>query len=92
MIENHQKHRPNGAAAEGGACVSDDVVSQIFMDIPSMFLLYSIYIFPKHVPYFPLCVSEFMESRVGPDMTDVRVLVQIRTFRIQKHVFEENYH
>ena len=24
--------------------------------------------------FAPLCVSQFMESRVGPDMTEVRVL------------------
>ena len=45
-----QKHRPNGAAAEGGACVSDYFISSIFMDIPYMFLIYSIYIFPRYVP------------------------------------------
>ena len=26
-MENNQKHRPNGAAAEGGACVSDYLIS-----------------------------------------------------------------
>ena len=30
-----------------------------------------------------------MESRVGPDMTEVRVLVQFRTFRVQTWVFNE---
>ena len=31
MISNNQKHRPNGAAAEGGACVSDYLISYMFM-------------------------------------------------------------
>ena len=38
---------------------------------------------------FPLCISKFMESREGPDMTEVRVLVQFGTFRIQKWYFDE---
>ena len=37
---------------------------------------------------FPLGVSEFMESRVGPNMTEVRVLVQFRMFRVQHWLFE----
>ena len=57
-IRNVQKHRPNGAAAEGGRpigappkaapvfprYVSDHLISWIFMDIPYIFLIYSIYI------------------------------------------------
>ena len=34
-------------------------------------------------------VGGFMESRVGPDMTEVRVLVQFGTFRVQKWYFDE---
>ena len=37
---------------------------------------------------FPLCVSYFMESRVGPDMTEVRVLVQFGTFGVLNWLFE----
>ena len=36
--------RPNGAAAEGGACVSDYLISYMFMDMPYIFLIYSIHI------------------------------------------------
>ena len=32
-----------------------------------------------------------MESRVGPDMTEVRDLVQFNTFRVQKWYFDEIY-
>ena len=58
----HQTHRPNGAAAEGGACVSDYFISQIFMDIPYMFHIYFLNIFDisiseRHSICFPLCVS-----------------------------------
>ena len=45
MIENSQKHRPNWAAAECGTCVSDHFISKIFMDIPYIFHIYSIYIY-----------------------------------------------
>ena len=38
------KHRPNGVAAEGGACVSDYFISHFFKDITCIFLIYSIYI------------------------------------------------
>ena len=56
MIYNDQKHRPNRAAvprpphrgaAEGGACVSDYFISQIFMNFPYIFHIY-IYIY---IPY-----------------------------------------
>ena len=43
----------------------------------------------EKVKGFPLCVSYFMESRGGPDMTEVRVLVQFDTFRVQKLYFHE---
>ena len=32
-----------------------------------------------------------MESRVIPDMTEVRVLVQFGTFRVQKRYFDEKH-
>ena len=32
-----------------------------------------------------------MESRVGPDMTEVRVLIQFGTLRVQKSYFDEIY-
>ena len=44
----------------------------------------------EEIKAFPLCVSEFMGSRVRPDMTEVRVLVQFDTFRIPNHVFLKN--
>ena len=43
-IKQSDTQTPNGAAAEGGACVSDYFISSIFMDIPYIFLIYSIYI------------------------------------------------
>ena len=56
---------PNGAAAFGGPplgsvfprYVSDHFISQIFMDIPYIFLIYSIYISQLCEVCFPLCVS-----------------------------------
>ena len=67
MRENNQKHRPNGAAAEGGACVSDLFISWILMDIPYIFLIYCI--FPKYVPYISLvCFLIYgVKSRSGHD-------------------------
>ena len=32
-----------------------------------------------------------MESRVSPDMTEVRVLVQFRMFSVENWVFDENH-
>ena len=62
------------------------------MDILVIHSLYIPYIFPKYVPlssmYFPLCVSSFMESRVGPDIIEVRLLVKFHTFRIQNLLSE----
>ena len=48
-----QKHRPNGAAAEGDACVSDylNYIINIYG-----YSLYIPYIFPKYVPYIFPCV------------------------------------
>ena len=45
MIEYNQTHRPNGAAAEGEQpkCVSDYILSLMFMHIPYIFLI--MYIF-----------------------------------------------
>ena len=34
----------------------------------------------------------FMESRGGPDMTEVRVLVQFGTFQVKKWFFDEMTH
>ena len=61
MRENHQKHRPNGAAAEGpphwgaaegGACVSDHKSIWICLT----YSLYIPYIFPSYVKYVFPCV------------------------------------
>ena len=53
------------------------------------------YISPSYFPYVFLCVFLnlwfFMKSRVGPDMTEVRVLVQFRTSQVQKLYFDEIY-
>ena len=57
-MSRNKEHRPNGAAAEGGACVSDYFISSVFMDslhIPYIFHIY-IYIFPSNVPYIFPCV------------------------------------
>ena len=43
----------------------------------------------EKIKTFPFCVSSFMESRGGPDMTEVRVLVQFDTFQVQKWYFDE---
>ena len=40
---------------------------------------------------FPLVCSKYLSSWTGPDMTEVRVLVQFGTFRIQKWYFDEIY-
>ena len=47
MRENDQKHRPNGAAAEGGACVSDHK----YLWICLVYSLYIPYIYIFHI-YF----------------------------------------
>ena len=54
--------------------------------IPPPAPIYSLYIphiFPKYIPYLSLVFSHFIQSKVGPDMTEVRLLVQFRTCRIQ---------
>ena len=33
---------------------------------------------------FPLVCSKYLSSFTGPDMTEVRVLVEFGTFRVQK--------
>ena len=65
--ESWQKHRPNGAAAEGGACVSVNFLIILYYRYLWLFLIHSLYIpyiFPSYVKYVFPCVSEFMESRV----------------------------
>ena len=65
MIQNNQKHRPNGAAAEGGRpIVAPPKAAPVFLIISYhkylwIFLIYSLYIpyiFPKYVPYIFPCV------------------------------------
>ena len=56
--------------------------------IPYTFHIY-IYMFPKYVPYvFPCVCSSFIQSTVGPDMTEVRFWVKVRTLRFQNWLFE----
>ena len=50
---------PHWGAAEGGACFSDYFISYLFIDMPYIFLIYSIHIpyrFPSYVPYIFPCV------------------------------------
>ena len=55
-----------------------------------MYSLYIPYIFPTYVPYmFPYVFLNLWSQRVGPDMTEVRVLVHFRMFRVQNLLFEE---
>ena len=52
MIENNQKRRANGAAAEGGACISDYFTSSIFMDIPYIYIYIYIFLYiPAYIPW-----------------------------------------
>ena len=61
-----QKHRPNGAAAEGGRPIgAPPKAAPVFLIInlygyalyiPYIFHIYSIYIFPSYVPYIFPCV------------------------------------
>ena len=37
---------------------------------------------------FPLVCSKYLSSWTGPDMTEVRVLVQFRTLRLQNLLFD----
>ena len=43
----------------------------------------------EKIKVFPLVCSKYLSSWIGPDMTEVRVLVQFYTFRIQKWYFDE---
>ena len=45
----------------------------------------------EKIEIFPLVCSKYLSSWTGPDMTEVRVLVQFRTFRVQKWYFDEIY-
>ena len=40
-----KRRPPHWGAAESGACVSDYLISEIFMAIPYIFLIFSIYIY-----------------------------------------------
>ena len=73
-MRRNKEHRPNGAAAEGCAtCSSIFLYCEYLWYIPYIFLRYSmyIYIYISQISsiYFPLCVSQFMESRVALDMS-----------------------
>ena len=59
-----------------------------------IFLLYSsyfpcIYVYMSQIfsIYFPSYVSYRIQWTVGPDMTEVRLLVQVDTFRVQQNDF-----
>ena len=43
----------------------------------------------EKIKAFPLVCSKYLSSWTGPDMTEVRVLVQFGTFRVQKWYFDE---
>ena len=43
----------------------------------------------EKIKVFPLVCSKYLSSWTGPDMTEVRVLVQFGTFRVQKWYFDE---
>ena len=43
----------------------------------------------EKIKVFPLVCSKYLSSWTGPDMTEVRVLVQFGTFRVQNKVFDE---
>ena len=43
----------------------------------------------EKIKVFPLVCSKYLASWTGPDMTEVRVLVQFGTFRVQKLYFDE---
>ena len=45
----------------------------------------------EKIEAFPLVCSKYLSSWTGPDMTEVRVLVQFRTFRVQKWYLDEIY-
>ena len=43
----------------------------------------------EKIKAFPLVCSKYLSSWTGPDMTEVRVLVQFGTLRVQKWYFDE---
>ena len=43
----------------------------------------------EKIKAFPLVCSKYLSSFTGPDMTEVRDLVQFGTFRVQKWYFDE---
>ena len=45
----------------------------------------------EKIKVFPLVCSKYLSSWTGPDMTEVRVLVQFGTLRVQKWYFDEIY-
>ena len=45
----------------------------------------------EKIKVFPLVCSKYLSSWTGPDMTEVRVLVQFGTFRVQKWYLDEIY-
>ena len=45
----------------------------------------------EKIKVFPLVCSKYLSSWTGPDMTEVRVLVQFWTFRVQRWSFDEIY-
>ena len=45
----------------------------------------------EKIKVFLLVCSKYLSSWTGPDMTEVRVLVQFCTFRVQKLYFDEIY-
>ena len=45
----------------------------------------------EKIKVFPLVCSKCLSSWTGPDMTEVRILVQFCTFRVPKWYFDEMY-
>ena len=43
----------------------------------------------EKIKAFPLVCSKYLSSFTGPDMTEVRDLVQFGTFQVQKWYFDE---
>ena len=74
----HQTHRCRLRRPPHWVCVSDDFLSEISMDTPYTFLIYSIYVSQICSMYFPLCVSSFfMESREDKSLSQNHVFIFI---------------
>ena len=87
----HQTHRPNGAAAEGGACVCVCdyfifYIINIYGYISYTFLIYSIYayMFPRYVPCIFPCVflNLWSQEKISPYSKTTFLLLKFQVLQL----------